>query len=55
MPLVEQVERQVKERPEIADILGDMAGFVKLAVIQNDEDEVRKRLDKLTDLLFELT
>jgi molecular chaperone DnaK len=55
LPLIEQVERQVKERPDIANTLSDMAGFVKLAVIQNDEDEVRKRLDKLTDLLFELT
>lgn len=55
LPLIEQVERQVKERPDIASTLNDMAGFVKLAVIQNDEDEVRKRLDKLTDLLFELT
>lgn len=55
LPLIEQAERQVLENPELGSSIGEMAGFVKLAVIQNDEDQVRKRLDKLTDLLFELT
>lgn len=55
LPLIEQAERQVQENPELGSSIGEMAGFVKLAVIQNDEDQVRKRLDKLTDLLFELT
>ncbi|WP_394793545.1 Hsp70 family protein [Armatimonas sp.] len=55
LPLIEQAERQVQENPELRSSIGEMAGFVKLAVIQNDEDQVRKRLDKLTDLLFELT
>ena len=53
-PLLEQAERMIKERPELSGPIGDFAGFVKLAVIQNDEDEMRKRLDKLTDLLFEI-
>ncbi|WP_309710530.1 Hsp70 family protein [Armatimonas sp.] len=53
-PLLEQAERLIKERPELSGPIGDLTGFVKLAVIQNDEDEVRKRLDKLTDLLFEI-
>lgn len=55
IPLIDQAERLVKENPDTSGPLADMAGFVKLAVIQNDEDEVRKRLDKLTDLLFEFT
>jgi molecular chaperone DnaK len=53
-PLLEQAERLIKERPELSGPIGDFTGFVKLAVIQNDEDEMRKRLDKLTDLLFEI-
>jgi molecular chaperone DnaK len=53
-PLLEQAERMIKERPELSGPIGDFTGFVKLAVIQNDEDEMRKRLDKLTDLLFEI-
>ncbi|MCX6367695.1 MAG: Hsp70 family protein [Armatimonadetes bacterium] len=53
-PLLEQAERMIKERPELSGPIGDFAGFVKLAVIQNDEAEMRKRLDKLTDLLFEI-
>ena len=55
LPMIEQAERLIKERPELLGPVGDLSGFVKLAVIQNDEDEVRKRLDRLTDLLFEIT
>ncbi len=54
LPLIEQAERLIKEHPELTSSVSDLSGFVKLAVIQNDEDEVRKRLDRLTDLLFEV-
>lgn len=54
MPLLEQAERLGCEKADISGPVQDMAAFVKLAIIQNDEDEVRKRLDKLTDLLFEV-
>jgi len=54
MPLLDQAERLCVEKIDVAGPIQDMAAFVKLAIIQNDEDEVRKRLDKLTDLLFEV-
>lgn len=54
MPLLEQVERLSMDTPQVVLPIKDMAAFVKLALIQNDEDEVRKRLDRLTDLLFEV-
>ena len=54
LPLLEQVERLSTDNPQVLAPIKDMSAFVKLALIQNDEDEVRKRLDKLTDLLFEI-
>lgn len=55
-PLLEQAERLIRDQKEAAHALGlpDAAFAVKRAVVQNDEAEVRKHLDALTDVLFEM-
>jgi molecular chaperone DnaK len=53
-PLLEQVERMATERPEIVAPAREAAAKVIRALFQNDESEVRRHLDALTDVLFEL-
>ncbi len=57
-PLLEQADRLLQDRDQkdAAQALGldEAALAVKRAVVQDDEAEVRKHLDALTDLLFEM-
>lgn len=53
-PLLEQAERLEKEYPESAPVLRSAADAVKTALISNDEVEMRRHLNTLTDLLFEM-
>jgi molecular chaperone DnaK len=53
-PLIEQAERLEKENPESAPILRAAANALKLALLSRDESDVRRQIDALTDLLFEM-
>lgn len=53
-PLIEQAERLEKENPESASILRAAANSLKLALLARDEADVRRQMDVLTDLLFEM-
>ena len=53
-PLLDQAARVEKEQPEICQPIADAAGGLIRAIFQNDEDEVRRHLDTLTDALFEV-
>lgn len=53
-PLLEQAERLEKEAPENAAVLRSASDAVKAALISNDDSEIRRLLDALTDLLFEM-
>jgi molecular chaperone DnaK len=54
LPLLDQAERIEKENPDASPILRAAADAVKLALLQGDESEIRRHLDALTDLLFEM-
>ncbi|MDX1933716.1 MAG: Hsp70 family protein [Capsulimonadales bacterium] len=54
LPLIEQSERMEQEYPDSAGALRNSADAIKAAIVRGDETEVRRRLDALTDLLFEL-
>ena len=53
-PLLDQAARVEKEQPDVCQPVKDAAGTLIRAIFQNDEDEVRKHLDTLTDALFEI-
>lgn len=55
-PLLEQAERLIRDQKAAAAAQGlpEAAFAVKRAVVQNDEVEIRKHLDALTDVLFEM-
>jgi molecular chaperone DnaK len=53
-PLLDQADRVLREQPETALPVGEAAKSLKHAILQDDEDEVRKYLDSLTDALFEV-
>jgi molecular chaperone HscC len=54
LPLLEQAERIEKENPDNAPLLRAATDAVKLALLQGDDTEIRRHLDALTDLLFEM-
>jgi molecular chaperone DnaK len=54
LPLIEQAERAEKEYPEASPDLRMGVDAIKAALVSGDEPEVRRRLDALTDVLFEL-
>ena len=54
LPLLEQAERIEKENPEASSILRSATDALKISLIQGDDTEIRRHLDALTDLLFEL-
>lgn len=53
-PLVEQAERLLLERGDEIPRVRDISESVKLAALRGDEEELRRRLDTLTDLLIEV-
>lgn len=53
-PLLGQAERVLGEQPEAADTVDEAAKALKRAILTDDEDEVRRYLDLLTDALFEV-
>ncbi|MGC4045560.1 MAG: Hsp70 family protein [Armatimonas sp.] len=53
-PLLGQAERVLGEQPDAAQIVEDAAQSLKRAILTDDEDEVRRHLDLLTDALFEV-
>lgn len=53
-PLMEQAERLIQERPDICQPVCEAADALTRALLQNEEAEVRRLLDALTDVLFEL-
>jgi molecular chaperone DnaK len=53
-PLLEQAARVEKEQPDIAQAITEAAESLVRAILTDDEDEVRRRLDALTDALFEV-
>ncbi|GAB4468183.1 MAG: hypothetical protein OHK0029_40430 [Armatimonadaceae bacterium] len=53
-PLLEQAERMEQEYPDASPILRDAANKVKVALIAEEETEMRRHLDALTDVLFDL-
>lgn len=53
-PLLDQAARVEKEQPEICQPVKDAADDLIRAIFQNDEEEVRRHLDTLTDALFEI-
>lgn len=55
LPLVEQAERLERVRADMVGQVREAVDMVKLAVLREDEGELRARLDSLTDLLIELT
>ena len=52
-PLVEQAERAATVAHEAATVLQEAIEMVKLAVLRDDEEELRRRMDTLTDLVIE--
>jgi molecular chaperone DnaK len=54
MPLLEQAERMEQKNPEAAPNLSATADALKRALSLGDEAELRRNIDLLTDLLFEL-
>ncbi len=53
-PLLDQAERVKREQPDTALPVSQAAESLKHAILHDDEDEVRKYLDSLTDALFEV-
>lgn len=53
-PLIEQAERMEREYPDHVVTLRTAADAVKFALIAGDETEVRRQLDSLTDVLFNI-
>lgn len=53
-PMLDQAERLEQARPDSAPTIRVAADSVKRALVANDKDRVRRALDELTDLLFEL-
>lgn len=54
-PLIEQAERLEREYPDAAPGLRAAANEVKVALLHGEDDEIRRQLDALTDVLFDLT
>jgi molecular chaperone DnaK len=54
LPLLEQAERLEKENPDNTPLLRAATDAVKIALLQGDDAEIRRHLDTLTDLLFEM-
>jgi molecular chaperone DnaK len=54
LPLLEQAERIEKENPDNAPLLRAATDAVKIALLQGDDTDIRRHLDTLTDLLFEM-
>ncbi|MFM7322405.1 MAG: Hsp70 family protein [Armatimonadota bacterium] len=52
-PLVEQAERAAASARDTSAVLREAIELVKLAVLRDDEDELRRRMDTLTDLVIE--
>ncbi len=53
-PLLEQAERMEREYPDHIGTLRTAANSVKVALMSGDEIEVRRQLDTLTDVLFNI-
>ena len=53
-PLIEQAERAETEHPEAADYIRKSTEALKLALVSGSEVDIRRNLDALTDVLFDL-
>jgi molecular chaperone DnaK len=53
-PLIEQAERAEKEHPDSSASIKGATDALKIALVAGTEQDVRQKLDALTDVLFEL-